>query len=104
MDEQHLSYRALAALTRVADPDGFDARIHRMHDGIMTTLAEMLSQKNPDCACDLCPRGCLKPALTGVDISLSEVRGASLRQYLKTLDEIGVPGEASLTWVAQLPV
>ncbi len=43
-------------------------------------------------------------SLPRVGLGLSEVRGASLRRYLKTLDEIGVPGESSLAWLAQLPV
>jgi hypothetical protein len=32
------------------------------------------------------------------------LRGASLHQYLKTLDKLGLPGEVTLTWVTQLPV
>jgi hypothetical protein len=39
-----------------------------------------------------------------VSLSAAELRGASLRQYLKALDMLGVPGEVTLTWVAQLPV
>jgi hypothetical protein len=75
-----------------------------MHLDVMTTLAEMLSRKTPDCACRLCTGTCLKPSLSQVGVSLSEIRGTSLRRYLQTLDEIGVPGELSLAWVAQLPV
>ena len=37
-------------------------------------------------------------------LSAAELRGASLQQYLKTLDLLGVPGEVTLTWVTQLPV
>jgi hypothetical protein len=39
-----------------------------------------------------------------VRLSAAELRGASLHQYLKTLDKLGLPGEVTLTWVAQLPV
>ena len=104
-EEEHVAHAVkMLRAERVAEPDGFDAGVRRMHEGIMTTLAEMLLQNNADCACDLCPGGCLKPSLPAVNVSLRGVRGATLRCYLKTLDEIGVPGELSLTWVAQLPV
>jgi fatty aldehyde decarbonylase len=104
-EEEHIAHAIkMLRAERAPDPDGFDAGVHRVHDGIMTTLAEMLLQNNADCACDLCPNGCLKPSLPAVGVSLGGVRGATLHCYLKTLDEIGVPGELSLTWVAQLPV
>jgi fatty aldehyde decarbonylase len=89
---------------RTRDPQRFDSTAHRMHQEIMTTLAQMISPKNQDCGCGLCAGACVKSSLPQVGISLSEVRGASLRRYLQTLDQIGVPGESSLVWVAQLPV
>jgi hypothetical protein len=46
----------------------------------------------------------VKPSLFEVSLSAAELRGASLQQYLKTLDMLGIPGEVTLAWVAQLPV
>jgi fatty aldehyde decarbonylase len=89
---------------RARDPRAFDSTAHRMHREIMTTLAQMLSPKNQDCGCGLCAGACVKSSLPQIGVSLSEVRGASLQRYLRTLDAIGVPGESSLVWVAQLPV
>jgi fatty aldehyde decarbonylase len=89
---------------RTRDPRGFDVKVHEMHEEIMTTLAQMISPKNQDCGCGLCAGSCVKSSLPQVGVSLSEIRGASLQRYLRTLDEIGVPGESSLVWVAQLPV
>jgi fatty aldehyde decarbonylase len=89
---------------RAHDPRSFDAKVHETHEEIMTTLAQMISRKNQDCGCGLCGGSCVKSSLPQVGVSLSEIRGASLQRYLKTLDEIGVPGESSLVWVAQLPV
>jgi fatty aldehyde decarbonylase len=89
---------------RARDPRGFDAKVHEVHEAIMTTLAQMISPKNRDCGCGLCAGTCVKSSLPQVGVSLSEIRGASLQRYLRTLDEIGVPGESSLVWVAQLPV
>ena len=70
----------------------------------MTALAEMVAREDPSGHCGLCKGSCVKQSLPRVGLGLSEVRGASLRRYLKTLDEIGVPGESSLAWLAQLPV
>ena len=89
---------------RARDPHRFDSAAHRMHHEVMTTLAQMISPKNQDCGCGLCAGACVKSSLPQVGISLSEVRGASLQRYLRTLDAIGVPGESSLVWVAQLPI
>jgi fatty aldehyde decarbonylase len=89
---------------RRRDPHGFDAKAHEIHEEIMTTLAQMISPKSPDCGCGLCAGSCVKSSLPQVGVRLSEIRGASLQRYLRTLDEIGVPGELSLIWVAQLPV
>jgi fatty aldehyde decarbonylase len=89
---------------RAGDPDAFDARVHRMHEQVMTALAEMVAREDASGHCGLCQGSCVKQSLPRVGLGLSEVRGASLRRYLKTLDEIGVPGESSLAWLAQLPV
>jgi hypothetical protein len=37
-------------------------------------------------------------------LTAAELRGASLHQYLRTLDMLGLPGEVTLAWVSQLPV
>lgn len=89
---------------RARDPSAFDARAHRMHEEIMTALAEMIAREDPGGHCGLCKGSCVKHSLPDAGISLSEIRGASLQRYLKTLDAIGVPGESSLTWVARLPL
>jgi hypothetical protein len=52
----------------------------------------------------VCHASCVKPSLSEVSLSAAELRGASLQQYLKTLDTLGIPGEVTLAWVTQLPV
>jgi len=64
----------------------------------------MLAKECKDGHCEVCHNSCVKPALFDVSLSAVELRGASLRQYLKALDMLGVPGEVTLTWVTQLPV
>ena len=70
----------------------------------MTTLTEMVAKECRHGQCDLCHSSCVKPSLSEVGLTTVELRGASLQQYLKTLDALGLPGEVTLQWVAQLPV
>jgi len=105
-DEQKHAEHAIAILKaeRDADPERFDDKLHRLHLDVMTTLAKMLAKDCTEGACDVCVSACLKPALFDISLSAAQLRGASLQQYLKTLDALGVPGEVTLTWIAQLPV
>jgi fatty aldehyde decarbonylase len=89
---------------RARDVEGFDAKVHLLHREVMTTFAEMVAREDRGGHCGLCYGTCVKPSLPAVGLSLSDIRGASLRDYLKSLDLIGLPGEVTLTWVAQLPL
>jgi hypothetical protein len=64
----------------------------------------MVTREDRDGHCGLCYGSCVKPSLPRLGLSLSNIRGASLRHYLKILDGIGLPGESTLAWVARLPV
>jgi fatty aldehyde decarbonylase len=105
-DEQEHADHAIAILKaeRDADPQRFDDRLHRLHADVMTTLAKMLAKECRDGHCEICVSSCVKPSLFEVSLSAAQLRGASLQQYLKTLDRLGLPGEVTLAWVAQLPV
>jgi fatty aldehyde decarbonylase len=104
-EEEHIEH-ALAFLRaeRARDAQCFDDRLHRLHLEVMTILAQMLAKECKDGHCEVCQTSCVKPSLFEVRLSAAELRGASLQQYLKTLDLLGIPGEVSLSWVAQLPV
>ena len=104
-EEEHIEH-ALAFLRteRARDTERFDDRLHRLHLEVMTILAQMLAKECKDGHCEVCQTSCVKPSLFEVRLSAAELRGASLQQYLKTLDMLGIPGEVSLAWVAQLPV
>jgi len=104
-EEEHVDH-ALAILKaeRAWDPQGFDDKVHRLHLDVMATLAKMLAKECQDGHCEVCHSSCVKPSLPGVSLSAVELRGASLQQYLKTLDALGLPGEVTLQWVAQLPM
>ena len=86
------------------DAQRFDDKVYRLHLEVMTTLAEMLAKECKHGHCEVCHGSCVKPSLPEVSLTPAELRGASLQQYLKTLDMLGLPGEVTLAWVTQLPV
>ncbi len=104
-EEEHIDHAmAILRTERSLDPERFDDKLHRLHLDVMTTLAQMLAKECKDGHCEVCRASCVKPSLPEVRLSAAELRGASLQQYLKTLDTLGLPGEVTLRWVAQLPV
>ncbi len=104
-EEEHVDHAmAILRAERALDAQRFDDKVYRLHREVMTTLAKMLAKECKDGHCEVCAGSCVKPSLFDVRLSAAELRGASLQQYLKTLDMLGIPGEVTLAWVAQLPV
>ena len=104
-EEGHIKHAmAILRAERMRDAERFDDKVHRLHLDVMTTLAEMLTKECRTGHCEVCHGSCVKPSLFEVSLSAAELRGASLQQYLKTLDMLGLPGEVTLRWVSQLPV
>ena len=104
-EEEHVEHAmSILRKDRALDTERFDDKVYRLHLEVMTTLAKMLAKECKDGHCEVCHASCVKPSLFDVSLSAAELRGASLQQYLKTLDTLGIPGEVTLTWVAQLPV
>ena len=104
-EEDHVEHAmAILRAERARDAQRFDDKVYRLHLDVMTTLARMLAKECKDGHCEVCHASCVKPSLFEGSLSAAELRGASLRQYLKTLDMLGIPGEVTLAWVTQLPV
>ncbi len=104
-EEEHLAHAvAILKAERARDAQRFDDKVHRLHLDVMGTLAQMLAKDCKDGHCEVCHASCVKPSLFEVRLSAVQLRGASLQQYLKTLDMLGIPGQVTLTWVTQLPV
>ncbi len=104
-EEEHVDHAmAILRAERTRDVQRFDEKVHRLHLDVMTTLAKMLAKECKDGHCEVCHGNCVKPSLFEVSLSAAALRGASLEQYLKSLDMLGLPGEVTLAWVAQLPV
>jgi fatty aldehyde decarbonylase len=104
-EEDHVDHAmSILRTERALDPQRFDEKVYRLHLEVMTTLAQMLAKECKDGHCEVCHAACVKPSLFDVNLSAAELRGASLQQYLKTLDRLGIPGQTTLVWVTQLPV
>jgi rubrerythrin len=104
-EEEHIEHAMeILRAERAVDAQRFDDKVHRLHLEVMTTLAEMLAKECRHGHCEVCHASCVKPSLFEVSLSAAELRGASLEQYLKTLDMLGLPGDVTLTWVSRLPV
>ena len=104
-EEGHIEHAMeILKAERAKDPERFDDKVHRLHLDVMTTLTEMVAKECRHGQCDLCHGSCVKPSLSEVGLTTVELRGASLQQYLKALDALGLPGEVTLQWVTQLPV
>ena len=104
-EEGHIEHAMeILRAERARHPKRFDDKVHRLHLEVMTTLTEMVAKECRNGQCDLCHSDCVKPSLSVVGLTTVELCGASLQQYLKTLDALGLPGEVTLQWVTQLPM
>ena len=104
-EAEHVDHAmAILEAERSIDASRFDEKLYALHLDVMTTLAKMTAKECKDGHCEVCQGSCVKPSLSEISLSAAALRGVSLRQYLETLDALGLPGEVTLTWVAQLPV
>jgi fatty aldehyde decarbonylase len=104
-EEGHIEHAMeILKAERAKDARLFDEKVYRLHLEVMTTLTEMVAKECRHGQCDLCHSSCVKPSLVEVGLTTAELRGASLRQYLQTLDMLGLAGDVTLQWVTQLPV
>ena len=104
-EEDHIDHAmSILRAARALDIQHFDDKMHELHVDVMGTLAQMFAREDGDGHCELCHGTCVKQSLPMVGLTSSELRGASLQHYLRTLDLLGLPGEMTLVWATQLPV
>lgn len=104
-ETDHLEH-AIELLSEIyrRDPAGLREKVARVHEDVMSVLAEMVAREDIRGDCLLCGKTCIKPSLPEVKLDIVQLRGGALNLYLKSLDRVGLPGEETLQWIARLPV
>ncbi len=85
------------------DPIAFLAKIEEVHFKCMTILAQFSATTDLRGHCGICNGDCMKGSLHHVGLKIETMRGNALALYAQALDNIGIPGEKSIIWIAQLP-
>lgn len=86
------------------DAEAFIAKIEEVHFNCMTIMAQFSATTDLRGHCGVCHGSCMKNSLHHVGLNVETMRGNALSLYAKALDNIGIPGEKSIVWIAQLPV
>lgn len=85
------------------DAAAFIAKIEKVHFDCMTILAQFSATTDLRGHCGVCHGSCMKDSLHHVGLNTATMRGNALSLYARALDNIGIPGEKSMVWIAQLP-
>jgi fatty aldehyde decarbonylase len=98
---EHSSDLLRAELER--DYDAFINKFEEVHFNCMTILAEFTATTDLRGHCGVCNGDCMKGSLHHIGLNIINMRGNAMALYAKALDNIGIPGEKSIVWIAQLP-
>ena len=98
---EHSSHLLRAALQK--DPTAFIDKFEEIHFNCMTILAEFTATTDLRGHCGVCGGDCMKGSLHHIGLDVVNLRGNALALYAKALDNIGIPGERSIIWIARLP-
>jgi hypothetical protein len=85
------------------NPTAFIQKFETLHNNCMTILAEFSATTDLSGHCGVCNGDCMKNSLHHIGLEVVEMRGNALALYAKALDNIGIPGEKSIRWIADLP-
>lgn len=85
------------------DPNAFISKFEEIHFKCMTILAEFSATTDLRGHCGVCNGECMKESLHHIGLDVVHLRGNALALYASALDNIGIPGEKSTVWIAQLP-
>lgn len=85
------------------DPGAFIAKFEEIHFNCMTILAEFTATTDLKGHCGVCNGDCMKGSMHHIGLDIRTMRGNALALYADSLDNIGIPGEKSLVWIARLP-
>ncbi|PSR14072.1 MAG: hypothetical protein DA408_15675 [Bacteroidetes bacterium] len=103
-EEEHLEHSIeLLQAEMERDPEGFTKKVEEVHLDCMTIMAEWSAKTDLKGHCEVCKGNCMKESLYLANLDITTLRGHAMSLYLNSLDRIGVPGEKSIVWMANLP-
>jgi fatty aldehyde decarbonylase len=85
------------------NPNEFIDKFEKIHNDCMTILAQFSATTDLRGHCGVCNGDCMKNALHHIGLNVIAMRGNALALYAKAMDNIGIPGEKSILWIANLP-
>jgi fatty aldehyde decarbonylase len=98
---EHSSHILRAALKE--NPVSFIHTFEEIHFHCMKILAEFTATTDLRGHCGVCKGACMKESLHYIGLDTITLRGNALALYAQAMDNIGIPGEKSIVWIACLP-
>jgi fatty aldehyde decarbonylase len=103
-EKEHLEHSSdLLRAELKKDPTAFIKKFEELHVNCMTILAEFTAVTDLRGHCGVCNGDCMKGALHHIALDIVEMRGNAMALYARSLNNIGIPGEKSVVWIARLP-
>jgi rubrerythrin len=103
-EKEHLEHSSdLLRAELKKDPAVFINKFEELHFNCMSILAEFTATTDLRGHCGVCNGDCMKGSLHHIGLNIENLRGNALALYAKSLDNIGIPGEKSIVWIARLP-
>lgn len=103
-EKEHLEHSSdLLRSELQKDYHAFINKFEEVHFNCMTILAEFTATTDLRGHCGVCNGDCMKGSLHHIGLNINNMRGNAMALYAKALDNIGIPGEKSIVWIAQLP-
>jgi len=103
-EREHLEHSSDILRSEMAkNPDEFLYKFQEIHFNCMTILSEFSASTDLRGHCGVCNGECMKLSLHHIVLDIITVRGNALALYAQALDNIGIPGEKSIVWIARLP-
>jgi len=103
-EREHLEHSSDILRAEMAkDQDAFINKFQEIHFNCMTILSEFSATTDLRGHCGVCNGACMKLSLHHIGLDIVTIRGNALTLYAQALDNIGIPGEKSIIWIARLP-
>lgn len=103
-EKEHLAHSSEILCTEFnAGSNAFIAKFEELHFKCMHVLSEFSATTDLGGHCGVCNGECMKKSLHHINLDVTTMRGNALALYAQALDNIGIPGEVSIVWIANLP-